>query len=167
MRKSDYDQENDQNEDQDCGPPITLAGIFNGLQCAVNSAQEMLRSQQLQVLDGYFETNGKALTKEIKTIHGETLKVPLVSLIRHNALLLDEVEISFSANVDETEMCLMSGSANGTGVDAVNYNVSFSPTKKENQMLVKVKFKASQPTEGFSRTVDEFDKSIGTNDRSQ
>jgi len=148
---------------------VTLTGVINGLQSAVNSSQEMLRAHQLQVIGKYFDEDGSAKIKTITTPKGETLHLPLISLIPHNTLLMDEVELSFEANIDGTEQNPILCNNNEDTLDKVNYNLSFTKPEnfttpeKGNRMLVKIKFKASPPAEGFSKTVDEFDQLIKLN----
>jgi len=82
---------------------------------------------------------------------------------------MDEVELSFEANIDGTEQNPILCNNNEDTLDKVNYNLSFTKPEnfttpeKNNRMLVKIKFKASPPAEGFSKTVDEFDQLIKLN----
>ncbi len=135
--------------------------IIRGIQYAVNAAQDMLQAQQLQSLQKFWdEDNGKPVSKTIKVKDGE-LSVPLVALLPHNHLGMDDVEIKFCAKIEDME--------NTAAVDAIGNDISAADLKlalddikpgKDDTMQITIRFKAKDSTEGLSRLIDEYNKQI-------
>lgn len=78
-----------------------LSDILKGLHQAVNSAQEMLQAQQVQSLTRFWQTNdGSPVSQKVK-IGDREMEVPLMSLVSHSHLEMNDVEIKFKARIGE------------------------------------------------------------------
>ena len=74
--------------------------IIKGFQYAVNSAQEMLAPQQLEMFLKYFEPDGKPKPQTIVTPMNQEVQIPLVTLVPQHTLAIDEVSINFTTRIN-------------------------------------------------------------------
>ena len=80
-----------------------FSDILKGLQYAINSAQDMLQAQQVQGLMRFWGSNsGEPLTRKVK-IGERELDVPLMTLVPHSHLEIDDVEIKFKAKIGDID----------------------------------------------------------------
>lgn len=149
----------------------SFTDIMNGLQFAVNSAQEILQNHQLQGLTRLFSATNDAdgkrfLSQQIK-IGDKVVEVPLIALISHHYLAMDDVEIKFKAKVGSVESqdmrrnsladnMLMSSS------NRANLQMQMSGIKADadDVMEVSVRFKVQETPESISRIIDECVKNM-------
>lgn len=135
--------------------------IIRGIQHAVNAAQDMLQAQQLQSLQKFWdENNGRPISKTITVKDGE-LSVPLVALLPHNHLEMDDVEIKFCAKIEDLDN-MVATDAIGNDISAADLKLALDDIKpgKDDTMQITIRFKAQAPTEGLSRLIDEYNKQI-------
>ncbi len=135
--------------------------IIRGIQHAINASQDMLQAQQLQSLQKFWdEDNGKPVSKTIKVKDGE-LSVPLVALLPHNHLGMDDVEIKFCAKIEDIDN-MAAADINGNDINAADLKLALDDIKpgKDDTMQITIRFKAQAPTEGLSRIIDEYNKQI-------
>jgi hypothetical protein len=137
----------------------SFSDVIKGLQYAVNSAQEMMKEQHLRMLGNYFDSEGDAATRKIKTRSGKVMNVPLVTLVPHNSLSIDEIEISFTAKITDI---VKNQHDEDPDVDVdhlgLNMDIVSSSVPKKSMMNVTVRFKSTVQPEGFSRIIDEHNK---------
>ena len=82
-----------------------FSDILKGLQYAINSAQDMLQAQQVQGLMRFWGSNsGEPVTRKVK-IGERELDVPLMTLVPHSHLEIDDVEIKFKAKIPSQRIC--------------------------------------------------------------
>lgn len=74
--------------------------IVKGFQYAVNSAQEMLATQQLEMFLNYFNSDGTAKSQTIVTPMQQKVDIPIVTLVPHHSLAIDEVTINFTTRIN-------------------------------------------------------------------
>lgn len=79
-------------------PTFAFSEILKGLQQAINSANSMLQAQQTDDLSRYWTKEGKPVTRKIQ-IGQRELEVPLIALVSHNNLVMDDVEVKFKAKI--------------------------------------------------------------------
>lgn len=79
-----------------------FSSLLNGLQQAVNSAQELLEVQQLNALNKFLDSDGNVLKKQIIAGNGVRMDIPLLSIVPQNTLAMDSVEIEFDAKFEQT-----------------------------------------------------------------
>ena len=135
--------------------------IIRGIQHAVNAAQDMLQAQQLQSLQKFWdENNGKPVSKTIKVNDGE-LSVPLVALLPHNHLGMDDVEIKFCAKIEDVDN-MVAADVDSKDISAADLKLVLDDIKpgKDDTMQITIRFKAQDSTEGLSRLIDEYNKHI-------
>lgn len=135
--------------------------ILRGIQHAVNAAQDMLQAQQLQSLQKFWdENNGKPASKTIK-VKDDELSVPLVALLPHNHLGMDDIEIKFCAKIEDMDHMVAAG-VNSDDISAADLKLTLDGIKpgKDDTMQITIRFKALDSTEGLSRLIDEYNKHI-------
>lgn len=140
-----------------------FSDILKGLQYAVNSAQDMLQSQQVEGLMKFWSTdNGDPVTKKIR-IGNRELEVPLMALVPHAHLEMDDVEIKFKTRVGDI--------ASQSASDKLQKNQMLThadlrmemdgiKATDEDVMEITIRFKAKETPEGVSRLTDEYNKLI-------
>ncbi|ADV43798.1 RteC domain-containing protein [Bacteroides helcogenes] len=74
-------------------PRYALSEILKGLQQAVSSATSMLQAQQMDNLSHFWTKDGRLVTKRVQ-IGGRELEVPIMTLVSHNNLVMDDLEFS-------------------------------------------------------------------------
>ncbi len=135
--------------------------ILRGIQHAVNAAQDMLQAQQLQSLQKFWdENNGKPVSKTIK-VKDDELLIPLVALLPHNHLGMDDIEIKFCAKIEDMDHMVAAG-VNSDDISAADLKLTLDGIKpgKDDTMQITIRFKAQDSTEGLSRLIDEYNKHI-------
>lgn len=135
--------------------------ILRGIQHAVNATQDMLQAQQLQSLQKFWdENNGKPVSKTIK-VKDDELSVPLVALLPHNHLGMDDIEIKFCAKIEDMDHMVAAG-GNSDDISAADLKLTLDGIKpgKDDTMQITIRFKAQDSTEGLSRLIDEYNKHI-------
>lgn len=152
--------------------PQTFSDLIRGLQYAVNTAQQMLSAHQQMLFNRYFEEDGTPYCRTVN-VADKKLTVPYISLVNHQALGIDEIELEFKAQVDSTMLkdnTHRSADNPGSQVDRSSFEMSFAPCSSEcktNVMDVKVRFKQLEPPEGFLRVTDAYDKVIKTSETAE
>lgn len=90
-----------------------FSDVLKGLQYAVNGVQEMLQAQQMQNLKRFWrEADGSPVCQKVK-IGDKEMDVPLVSLISHNSLEMENVEVTFKARIADVEAHSIVNQLNG------------------------------------------------------
>ncbi len=81
----------------------SFSDIMNGLQYAVNCAQDTLQNHQIQNLTRRFEgtnaNNANTFQSKKIMVGDKTIDIPLIALISHHYLAMDNVQIKFKAKV--------------------------------------------------------------------
>ena len=85
----------------------SFSDIMNGLQYAVNCAQDTLQNHQIQNLTRLFEgtnaNNANTFQSKKIMVGDKTIDIPLIALISHHYLAMDNVQIKFKAKVGSVE----------------------------------------------------------------
>lgn len=81
-------------------PKYALSDILKGLQQAVSSATSMLQAQQMDNLSHFWTKDGWPITKKVQ-IGERELEVPIMALVSHNNLVMDDIEIKFKARIGD------------------------------------------------------------------
>lgn len=149
----------------------SFTDIMNGLQFAVNSAQEILQNHQLQGLTRLFsatnDADGKRFLSQQIRIGDKVVDVPLIALISHHNLAMDDVEIKFKAKVGSVESQDMKRNSLADNMlmsssNRANLQMQMSGIKADADdiMEVCVRFKVQETPESISRIIDECVKNI-------
>ena len=135
----------------------SFSDIMNGLQYAVNSAQDTLQNHQIQNLTRLFEgTNANnANTFQSK-------KIMVGALISHHYLAMDNVQIKFKAKVGSVESQIPENNLLLSSPHRANLQMQMSNIKPDTDdiMEVCVNFKVQETPESISRIIDDFVKNI-------
>lgn len=140
-----------------------LSDILKGLHHAVNSAQEMLQAQQVQSLKRFWqETDGSPVCQKVK-IGDKKIGVPLVSLVSHNRLEMEEVEVTFKARIADVEPHSIVNRLNGkNSVTYAGLQVELNDLKATDSDMIDitVRFKLKEDSEETNRLARDYNKQI-------
>lgn len=70
----------------------TLSDVIRGMQYCVNAAADITEEHYLSQLSEYFDENHRPVMFEYHNNTGETVQVPVFTLMNHTELLLDEIK---------------------------------------------------------------------------
>ena len=144
-------------------PKYALSDILKGLQDAVNGVQEMLQVQQVQNLKRFWqETDGSPVCQKVK-IGNKEINVPLVSLVSHNRLEMEEVEVTFKARIADVEAHSIVNQLNGkNSVAYAGLQVGLDNLKAtdSDMMDITVRFKLKDDADEVNRLAHDYNKSI-------
>ena len=140
-----------------------FSDILKGLQHAINSAQDMLQAQQIQGLMRFWSANdGNPLTQKVKVGERE-LDVPLMTLVPHSHLEMDDVEIKFKAKIgDIASHSFADKLQNGQELTRADLQMEMDGIKATDNdvMEITIRFKSKETPEGVARLTDEYNKLI-------
>ncbi len=143
-------------------PKYALSDILKGLHNAVNSAQEMLQAQQVQSLAKFWlGSDGKPVSQKMK-VGDRELEVPLMSLVSHPHLEMDDVEIKFKARIGNIASQSVINQLGNTplGYSELQMEMDGISAKDDDVMEVTIRFKSKDTPEGVARLTDEYNKLI-------
>jgi len=148
----------------------TFSDLVRGLQHSISAAMEMIESRNIEMLDRYFDTEGKPVSKQLIINDDTVLDVPLISIVTPSSLNIKEVDLEFSVNINQTDLKKREPKTELLNnenhkfyperVERSSLHVSFGGGKKASTMNVKIKFEAVPVPEGVSRVITEYDKTI-------
>ncbi len=141
----------------------TFADIVRGMQYAVNTAHEMLERYHITMLNKYFDDKGRPEVKELRVGNGKKMEIPLVTLINQSSLSIAEMEVCFKAKIEGVSIKSTTASETGKNieVDRTAFEMNFTPSARDgNTVDVRIKFKSTEPPEGVSRIIDEYNKTL-------
>lgn len=140
-----------------------FSDILKGLQYAINSAQDMLQAQQVQGLMRFWGSNsGEPLTRKVK-IGERELDVPLMTLVPHSHLEIDDVEIKFKAKIGDIDSHSIADKLqNGESLTRADMQMEMEGIKASDDdvMEITIHFKSKETPEGVARLTDEYNKLI-------
>lgn len=140
-----------------------LSDILKGLHQAVNSTQEMLQAQQVQNLARFWQTNdGSPVSQKVK-IGDREMEVPLMALVSHSHLEMDDVEIKFKARIGEVasqSLANKQDSNNALTHSDLQMEMEGIKATDDDVMEITIRFKAKETPEGVARLTDEYNKMI-------
>lgn len=140
-----------------------LSDILKGLHNAVNSAQEMLQAQQVQKLSKFWQANdGTPVSQRLK-VGDRELNVPLMSLVSHSHLEMDDVEIKFKARVGDVASQSVVNRLDGDNAlthSDLQMEMDGIKATDDDVMEITIRFKQKDTPEGVARLTDEYNKLI-------
>ncbi|MBQ8705274.1 MAG: DUF2589 domain-containing protein [Paludibacteraceae bacterium] len=139
----------------------SFSEVLKGIQHAVNSAQEMLQVQQLEHVLRFWDQNSGTLVSRKVKVAGKELDVPLMALVPHDHLAMDDIEISFRTKIGavsqlKTENALTAGGQ----VEHTDLQMELESIRATDNDVVdiKIRFKRKDMSEGIARLTDEINK---------
>lgn len=136
--------------------------ILKGLQQAVSSVTDMLQAQQMDNLTHFWTKDGKPVTKSMQ-IGDRNLEVPLMVLVPHNNLVMDDVEVKFKARISDVSSHSIPNTLKANNVLAyteLQVNMDDIKADADNVVEITVHFKVKDNTEGVNRLLYECNKLI-------
>lgn len=143
----------------------SFSDIMNGLQYAVNCAQDTLQNHQIQNLTRLLKEQMQItqIRSNQKIMVGDkTIDIPLIALISHHYLAMDNVQIKFKAKVGSVESQIPENNLLLSSPHRANLQMQMSNIKPDTDdvMEVCVNFKVQETPESISRIIDDFVKNI-------
>lgn len=143
-------------------PTFAFSEILKGLQQAVSSATGMLQAQQMNNLANFWMKDGKPVTQKMQ-IGERELEVPLMTLVPHSNLVMDDVEIRFKARIGDVVSHSFPNALEGNNVMShADLQMGMDGIKADanDLMDITVRFKIKDTPEGVARLADEYNKLI-------
>lgn len=141
---------------------FAFSEILKGLQQAVSSATGMIQAQQMDNLSHFWTKEGKLVTKKVQ-IGDRELEVPLMGLVSHNNLVMDDVEIKFKARIGDVSSHSIPNILEANNVLShaeLEMNMEGIEADADNVVEITVHFKVKDNAEGVNRLLYECNKLI-------
>ena len=143
-----------------------LDDIFQSIYSSVVEAQNTIESHYLgEIVDDYFEKDGtpKVIIVKLPGQDGKPkdVSIPAISLVPHQGILIDEVEVEMKVKLSGSEEEKDSKGQKQGKLKKIITDFSNREGGKE-LATIRVKFKGEQPPEGLARIKDNLIKLIPT-----
>ena len=143
-----------------------LDDIFQSIYSSVVEAQNTIESHYLgEIVDDYFEKDGtpKVIIVKLPGQDGKLkdVHIPAISLVPHQGILIDEVEVEMKVKLSGSEEEKDSKGQKQGKLKKIITDFSNREGGKE-LATIRVKFKGEQPPEGLARIKDNLIKLIPT-----
>ena len=143
-------------------PKYALSDILKGLQQAVSSATSMLQAQQMDNLSHFWTKDGWPITKKVQ-IGERELAVPIMALVSHNNLVMDDIEIKFKARIGDVSSHSIPNvleANNAVSYAELQVDMGDNKTDVDGMMEITVHFKIKDTLDGINRLTGECNKLI-------
>lgn len=141
----------------------SLSDILKGLQHAVDDMQEMLQARQMQNLQKFWhEADGTPVCRKIR-IGDKAIDVPLATLVSHDLLEMDNIEVRFKARISSVDTRQATGSKDSTdrpGYAELHMEMDSMKVSGSDLLDITVRFKPKDVPEGIARLTDIYNKHI-------
>ena len=143
-----------------------LDDIFQSIYSSVVEAQNTIESHYLgEIVDDYFEEDGtpKVIVVKLPGQDGKPkdVSIPAISLVPHQGILIDEVEVEMKVKLSGSEEEKDSKGQKQGKLKKIITDFSNREGGKE-LATIRVKFKGKEPPEGLARIKDNLIKFIPT-----
>ena len=143
-----------------------LDDIFQSIYSSVVEAQNTIESHYLgEIVDDYFEKDGtpKVIIVKLPGQDGKLkdVHIPAISLVPHQCILIDEVEVEMKVKLSGSEEEKDSKGQKQGKLKKIITDFSNREGGKE-LATIRVKFRGEQPPEGLARRKDNLIKVIPT-----
>ena len=143
-----------------------LDDIFQSIYSSVVEAQNTIESHYLgEIVDDYFEIDGtpKVIIVKLPGQDGKLkdVHIPAISLVPHQGILIDEVEVEMKVKLSGSEEEKDSKGQKQGKLKKIITDFSNREGGKE-LATIRVKFRGEQPPEGLARIKDNLIKVIPT-----
>lgn len=139
-----------------------LSDILKGIQHAINSAQTLLQAQQIRNLSNFWGQEGKPLTQKLQ-VGEQEVDVPLITLVPHSHLSMDDVEIKFKTRVQDIASHSFPNRLDDNNVltyTDLQIEMDGIKPQADDIMEITIRFKAKETPEGVARLMDEYNKQM-------
>ena len=137
-----------------------LSQVIKGMQHAVNEAQKTLEAHHLNSLLSFFHSNGEPKMVSLHIDGDKYIDVPTFTLASHNALKIEELEMSFKAKIQDVKT-LEIAEDDESSDSLSTFEVGFTSNQESPDFVtVRILFKSIDQSEGFSRVIDEYNKIV-------
>ena len=143
-------------------PKYALSDILKGLQQAVSSATSMLQAQQMDNLSHFWTKDGWPITKKVQ-IGERELEVPIMAVVSHNNLVMDDIEIKFKARIGDVSSHSIPNvleANNAVSYAELQVDMGDNKTDVDGMMEITVHFKIKDTLDGINRLTGGCNKLI-------
>ena len=143
-------------------PKYALSDILKGLQQDVRSATSMRHAQQMDNLSHFWTKDGWPITKKVQ-IGERELEVPIMALVSHNNLVMDDIEIKFKARIGDVSSHSIPNvleANNAVSYAELQVDMGDNKTDVDGMMEITVHFKIKDTLDGINRLTGECNKLI-------
>ena len=140
----------------------TLSDVIRGMQYCVNTAAEITEQHYLSQLSEYFDEDGNPVMFTYRNNHGEIIEIPVFTLMNHNELLLNEINVKMSIPIKYSELKTQEIEENAIEDYSISRstfyldNLATSAKGKGGEVEIEMRFKSGERPESVSRIVDEL-----------
>lgn len=141
---------------------FAFSEILKGLQQAVSSATGMLQAQQMDNFSHFWTNDGKPVTRKVH-IGDRDLEMPLMALVSHNNLMMDDVEVKFKTKIGDISSHSIPNILEANNVLShaeLEMNMEGIKADADNVVEITVHFKVKDNAEGVNRLLYECNKLI-------
>lgn len=145
---------------------VTLENLIKSIKGSIVKSTEILEKSHIQKLSEYFNDDGTPICKTLN-FNDKQLEVPLYTLVNHQTLTLDELEMSFKAKIYDSDQEKINQNKKNqfNPFDTLPHKdiqVDMRKTKVDDAGFaeVKLKFKVTDKPEEVSRIEDELIQNI-------
>ena len=136
---------------------VSLENLIRSIKLSIVKSTDILEKSHIQKLSEYFNEDGTPVCKTLK-INNKDVSIPLYTLLNHQTLALDEMEMSFKAKIFDSQENKETSEKYGL-VEQIKKNdiqVDMRKTKEDAAGFAKVriKFKITDKPEEVSRIED-------------
>lgn len=150
----------------------TLSDIIRGLQHCVNQSREIASLQYITDIKNFLDETGKPFHQTVRIGENGVMDVPLMCLLNHDALELDEMEVDLDItlknmalkkpmpvsddpeNQNKDELGHLSRTAFVVDLNSAKIDGSYT------KLGLKLKFKADSPPEAVSRIIEKLNGQV-------
>ena len=138
---------------------VSLENLIRSIKLSIVKSTDILEKSHIQKLSEYFNEDGTPVCKTLK-INNKDVSIPLYTLLNHQTLALDEMEMSFKAKIFDSQENKETSEKHGL-VEQIKKNpydiqVDMRKTKEDAAGFaeVRIKFKITDKPEEVSRIED-------------
>ncbi|MCL2697360.1 MAG: DUF2589 domain-containing protein [Oscillospiraceae bacterium] len=153
------------------GSGITLADIIRGLQYCVNSSRQMAMRQHILEFAEFIGDDDKPHSRRVKINEQAAMEVPLICMINHNSLALDEMDVNMELVVRNMDLKIPEenpAASETSELDEIiapeylsrtSFSVDLNSARvdqKNTRLKLNLKFKSGAPPEAVSRVIEKL-----------
>ncbi|MDR2532929.1 MAG: DUF2589 domain-containing protein [Oscillospiraceae bacterium] len=150
---------------------ITLADIIRGLQYCVNSSRQMAMRQHIVEFAEFIDEDNKPHSRIIKINEQAAMEVPLICMINHNSLALDEMDVNMKLVVRNMDLKIPQENPEPSEANELDeiiapeylsrtsFSVDLDSAKvdrRNTRLKLNLKFKSGAPPEAVSRVIEKL-----------
>jgi hypothetical protein len=151
---------------------ITLSDVIRGLQHCVNQSKEITSLQYVSELQKYLNDKSEPIYQTVKIGDDHAVNVPILCLLGHEALELDEMEVAMDLTIKNMELKTTTKKSDDSteersdvpeDITRTVFTVDLNSARLEGdytKLDLKFKFKAGAVPEAVNRIIDKLNGQV-------